>query len=135
MLRLCSWIAIALCLAAVAGAQQDGGAVVSGTVMAVQRVPETALPRVRVLVSLSSPPELEGSVVGFSEWEGLWTRADRYRVGQTISVRLYPVSQLGLTSTARQISPSSGVSRRMPPMDDERAPNRRMRPSRFPRVE
>ncbi len=39
-----------------------------------------------------------GQSVTIHEWAGLWSRGDRYRVGEHVLLFLYPPSRLGLTS-------------------------------------
>lgn len=40
----------------------------------------------------------DGQTYSFSEWAGLWSGRERYRVGQRLMLFLYPPSPLGLTS-------------------------------------
>jgi hypothetical protein len=39
-----------------------------------------------------------GEQLSFSEWAGLWSTGERYRVGQRLMLFLYPRSTIGLTS-------------------------------------
>jgi hypothetical protein len=39
-----------------------------------------------------------GQSVTIHEWAGLWSRGERYRVGEQLLLFLYPPSKLGLTS-------------------------------------
>lgn len=48
-----------------------------------------------------------GEQLSFREWVGLWSRVDRYRVGQRMMLFLYTPSALGLTS------PVGGVAGRL----------------------
>ena len=41
---------------------------------------------------------LSGQSVTIREWAGLWSRGERYRVGEQLLLFLYPPSKLGLTS-------------------------------------
>lgn len=41
---------------------------------------------------------VNGQSVTIREWAGLWSRGDRYRVGESVLLFLYPPSKLGLTS-------------------------------------
>lgn len=109
MRRFLSYCAMAVWLAGAGSAQTaPAGASFSGTVISIARETNEGVPRVRVLVRIAKPPAWAGRVIGFAEWYGLWLRSDRYRVGETIAVKLYPNSTLGLTSAAtRGLRPAS----------------------------
>lgn len=120
--------ALAICLPA--WPQTTPGASFSGTVVALTRVTDPSLPRVRVLVRVAQPAYAAGQLLAFEEWEGLWLRSDRYRLGQNITVALYPASALGLTS-ARSPSPATRASQpRQPrfPRDRRGSPRRQRQP-------
>ena len=132
MRRFLCHYALFVCLAG-AGWAQTAGASFSGTVISVARETDAGMPRVRVLVRIAKPQAWAGRVIGFAEWDRLWFRSDRYRVGETIAVTLYPNSPLGLTSAAtrdlragRAEKPSARGER--PPLRvDSRAPARERR--------
>jgi hypothetical protein len=87
------------------------GTIFSGTVTVVSRRPLTG----GQLLSASSPPFLETVAITFhvdqairgatpgedftiSQWMGMWSSGQRYRVGEHVLLFLYPLSKLGLTS-------------------------------------
>ena len=128
--------ALFLCLAATAISQSTpAGTSFVGTIVRVERVEQSALPRVRIMLRLTAPEIAAGHLVAFEEWDGLWMRADRYRVGQSVALTLYPASALGLTSKMPAAASLAGsatrarsrtTQRRIPPRPDRR---------RGPRVE
>lgn len=157
-----STVLLALLLVPLASAQdtaelrrlaRDAGIIFSGTVQKIEPVASAArgdigLVRITFLVEDALRGATPGEPLTVSEWDGLWTSGDRYRVGEELLLFLYPPSRdLGLTTTvagsrgrisladsqlsmadvARQIAdePSLGV----PP---ERSPRNPIRSSRPP---
>ena len=56
--------------------------------------------RITFLVTDALRGATPGKTLTFSEWDGLWTSGDRYRVGEDLLLFLYPPSgDLGLTTT------------------------------------
>ena len=132
---------------------RDAGIIFSGTVQNIEPVVSAArgdigLVRITVLVEEALRDATADEPLTVSEWDGLWTSGDRYRVGEDLLLFLYPPSgNLGLTTTvagtrgrisladsqlsieavARQIAdePSLGV----PP---KRSPHNPLRSSRPP---
>jgi hypothetical protein len=55
-----------------------------------------------VAITLHVDYAIRGSVTGqnftITQWMGLWTGGQRYRVGERVLLFLYPASKLGLTS-------------------------------------
>lgn len=106
-------IVAALCISTASHAQQpedlkqlarDAGIVFSGTVISVHAEQGDAGDVGIVRVSFRVIDALRGAAAGqiltISEWAGLWTARDRYRVGETVILFLYPPSDvLGLTTT------------------------------------
>jgi hypothetical protein len=84
---------------------RDAGIIFSGTVQKVEPVTAAApgdIGRVRITFQVSDA--LRGATPGesltISEWDGLWTSGDRYRVGENLLLFYYPPSgELGLTTT------------------------------------
>ena len=82
---------------------RSAGAIFTGTVIAVHRVPartENEVDTVQITFRVSHA--LRGAHAGtdltIREWTGLWAAGERYRVGERVLLFLYPPSQLGLTS-------------------------------------
>jgi hypothetical protein len=80
------------------------GLIFSGTVTAIERRPTTnpqALETVAVTFHVENA--IRGAIPGesltISQWMGLWTSGQRYRVGEHVVLFLYPRSRLGLTSS------------------------------------
>ncbi|MFI5111224.1 MAG: hypothetical protein ACHP9S_00245 [Terriglobales bacterium] len=105
---------LALLLAPLAPAQdsadlrplaRDAGIIFSGTVQKIEPVASAApgdigLVRIRFLVTDALRGATAGEPLTISEWDGLWTSGDRYRVGEDLLLFLYPPSgNLGLTTT------------------------------------
>jgi len=42
---------------------------------------------------------IPGKTLTISQWAGLWSSGQRYRIGERVALFLYPTSQLGLTSS------------------------------------
>lgn len=79
------------------------GIIFSGTVTAVARHPATTRQPVEtVAITFHVENAVRGVVPGedlsISQWIGLWSSGQRYRVGERLLLFLYPPSKLGLTS-------------------------------------
>ncbi len=85
-----------------------------GTVLRIEQVKNSDL--ATVLVTLRVDEALRGchagETIAIREWAGLWVKGDRYRAGQQLSLRLYPPSDLGLTSTVAAEIVSSPIPSR-----------------------
>jgi hypothetical protein len=79
------------------------GMIFSGTVTRIARHPATAGPAIEtVAVTFHVQNAIRGVTPGrdltVSQWIGLWSAGQRYRVGERALLFLYPASKLGLTS-------------------------------------
>jgi hypothetical protein len=79
------------------------GTIFSGTVTAVARHPATRGQAVEtVAITFLIENAIRGATPGeeltISQWIGLWSGGQRYRVGERVLLFLYPTSKLGLTS-------------------------------------
>lgn len=79
------------------------GTIFSGTVTAIARHPATGHQSVEtVAITFHVERAIRGATPGedltISQWIGLWTNGQRYRVGEHVLLFLYPPSKLGLTS-------------------------------------
>jgi hypothetical protein len=79
------------------------GTIFSGRVTAIARRPATRAQSVAtVAVTFHVERAIRGATVGqdltISQWIGLWSAGQRYRVGERVLLFLYPPSKLGLTS-------------------------------------
>jgi len=79
------------------------GMIFTGTVTKVERRPATAGQSVEtVAVTFHVENALRGATPGqdltITQWIGLWSSGQRYRVGERVVLFLYPASKLGLTS-------------------------------------
>jgi hypothetical protein len=79
------------------------GTIFSGTVTAIARHPATGHQLVEtVAVTFHVERAIRGTTPGqeltISQWIGLWSSGQRYRVGERVLLFLYPPSKLGLTS-------------------------------------
>ena len=79
------------------------GMIFSGTVTKIERRPATAGQSVEtVAVTFRIEIALRGATPGedltITQWIGLWSSGQRYRVGERVLLFLYPASKLGLTS-------------------------------------
>jgi hypothetical protein len=79
------------------------GTIFSGTVTKIERRPATAGQSVEtVTVTFRIENALRGATPGqdltITQWMGLWSSGQRYRVGERVLLFLYPASKLGLTS-------------------------------------
>jgi len=109
-----STVLLALLLVPLASAQdtaelrrlaRDAGIIFSGTVQKIEAVASAArgdigLVRITFRVEKALRGATAGEPLSVSEWDGLWTSGDRYRVGEDLLLFLYPPSgNLGLTTT------------------------------------
>ena len=84
---------------------RDAGIIFSGTVQKIEPVVSAArgdigMVRITFLVEEALRGATPGEPLTVSEWDGLWTSGDRYRVGEDLLLFLYPPSgDLGLTTT------------------------------------
>jgi hypothetical protein len=80
---------------------QAAGIIFSGHVTSVARAPSSRGP-VSTAVTFKVEHAMRGTSAGrdltIHEWAGLWTRGERYRVGERVLLFLYSPSKLGLTS-------------------------------------
>jgi len=79
------------------------GTIFSGTVTAIARRPATRGQTVEtVAITFHIENAIRGAIPGedltISQWIGLWSGGQRYRVGERVLLFLYPPSKLGLTS-------------------------------------
>ena len=79
------------------------GTIFSGTVTKIERRPAAAGQSVEaVAVTFRVENAVRGATPGqnltVTQWMGLWSSGQRYRVGERVLLFLYPVSKLGLTS-------------------------------------
>ena len=79
------------------------GAIFSGTVISIARHPATQGQAVEtVAITFHIENAIRGATPGesltISQWIGLWSGGQRYRVGERVLLFLYPPSKLGLTS-------------------------------------
>jgi hypothetical protein len=79
------------------------GTIFSGTVIAIVPRPATPDQAIEtVAITFHVENALRGATPGddlkISQWIGLWSGGQRYRVGERVLVFLYPPSKLGLTS-------------------------------------
>jgi len=84
---------------------REAGIVFSGTVISIEAecyaIPgDVGVIRVGFRVIDGLRGATAGQILTISEWAGLWTSGDRYRIGETVVLFLYPPSdELGLTTT------------------------------------
>jgi hypothetical protein len=86
------------------GIVRAAGLIFSGTVTNVERRPATRASAVETVeVTFHVDNAIRGATSGedltISQWIGLWTSGQRYRVGERVLLFLYPPSKLGLTSS------------------------------------
>jgi len=80
------------------------GMIFSGTVTAIERRPAANQAQAIATVAITFHVEhaLRGARLGenltISQWMGLWSSGQRYRIGERVLLFLYPPSKLGLTS-------------------------------------
>lgn len=82
---------------------QAAGTIFSGTVTAIARRPAARGQTVEsVAITFHIENAIRGATPGedltISQWTGLWSGGQRYRVGERVLLFLYPPSKLGLTS-------------------------------------
>lgn len=82
---------------------RSAGLIFSGTVTRIERQPATPGQSVEtVKITFRVENAFRGTTPGdtltISQWIGLWSSGQRYRVGEHVIVFLYPPSKLGLTS-------------------------------------
>ena len=80
------------------------GTIFSGTVISIARRPATRGQTVEtVAITFHIENAIRGATPGqdftISQWIGLWSGGQRYRVGERVLLFLYPQSKLGLTSS------------------------------------
>ncbi|MBZ5630085.1 MAG: hypothetical protein LAO06_14595 [Acidobacteriia bacterium] len=98
---------------------RDAGLIFSGAVERIEHVAPAARGDIGVVhVTFRVSGALRGATPGqaliISEWDGLWTAGDRYRVGENLLLFLYPPSgDLGLTT------PVGGEQGRISPADSQ----------------
>jgi hypothetical protein len=83
---------------------RGAGIIFSGTVTAIARRSATRATGVEtVAITFHVESAIRGTTPGenltISQWIGLWSGGQRYRVGERVLLFLYPPSKLGLTST------------------------------------
>ena len=84
---------------------RDADIIFSGTVQKIEPVAPAAhgdigMVRITFRVTDALRGATPGEPLTISEWDGLWTCGDRYRVGEDLLLFLYPPSaDLGLTTT------------------------------------
>lgn len=76
----------------------------SGTVKSIERKAATGGSVVETIqVTFHVEDAIRGTTAGqdltISQWIGLWTSGQRYRIGERVVLFLYPPSKLGLTSS------------------------------------
>ena len=86
------------------GVARAAGMIFSGTVKSIERRPASRGSAVEtVVVTFHVENAIRGVTPGedltISQWIGLWTSGQRYRVGERVLLFLYPPSKLGLTSS------------------------------------
>lgn len=83
---------------------QAAGTIFSGTVISVERRPATEQQAIEtVAITFHVEQAIRGTTPGqhftITQWMGLWSSGQRYRVGERVFLFLYPPSKLGLTSS------------------------------------
>src|SRR5258707_5402930 len=83
---------------------RGAGIIFSGTVTAIARHTATRASAVEtVAITFHVESAIRGTTPGenltITQWIGLWSGGQRYRVGERVLLFLYPPSKLGLTST------------------------------------
>jgi len=79
------------------------GMIFSGTVTRIERLPGHAGQNLATLdITFHVENAIRGATPGrdltISQWAGLWSMGQRYRIGERVMLFLYPESKLGLTS-------------------------------------
>jgi hypothetical protein len=85
------------------GIARAAGTIFSGTVTSIARRPASRAQAVEtVAITFHVENAIRGATPGedltISQWIGLWSGGQRYRVGERVLLFLYPPSKLGLTS-------------------------------------
>jgi hypothetical protein len=79
------------------------GIIFSGTVTNIEQRPTSGSPLETVAITFHVENAIRGASPGenltISQWIGLWSSGQRYRVGERVTLFLYPASKLGLTSS------------------------------------
>ena len=79
------------------------GVIFSGTVTNIEQRPASGSPLETVAITFHVENAIRGAIPGesltISQWIGLWSGGQRYRVGERVTLFLYPASKLGLTSS------------------------------------
>jgi len=83
---------------------RNAGTIFSGTVTRIQRLPATRGQSIEtVAITFHVEYAIRGATPGreftISQWIGLWSSGQCYRIGQRVLLFLYPRSKLGLTSS------------------------------------
>jgi hypothetical protein len=83
---------------------RPAGMVFSGTVTAIARRPATHGQAIEtVAITFHVEQAIRGATPGedltITQWMGLWSSGQRYRIGERLMLFLYPPSKLGLTSS------------------------------------
>lgn len=86
------------------GMARAAGTIFAGTVTAVARRPAASGQSVEtVAITFRIENAIRGATPGeyltISQWIGLWSGGQRYRIGERVLLFLYPPSKLGLTSS------------------------------------
>ncbi len=86
-----------------ANVMRAAGMIFSGTITKIERRPaHLGQPVEAVAVTFHVEKAIRGAVAGESltitQWVGVWSSGQRYRVGERLLLFLYPESKLGLTS-------------------------------------
>ena len=78
------------------------GTIFSGTVLGISRPARRAQSIETVAITFRVDRAIRGVIPGetftISQWIGLWSSGQRYRIGERVLLFLYPPSKLGLTS-------------------------------------
>lgn len=80
------------------------GLIFSGTVTGIERqpaIPGRSVETVKITFRVDNAVRgvMPGDTLAISQWIGLWSSGQRYRLGEHILLFLYPRSKLGLTSS------------------------------------
>ncbi|HTZ83673.1 MAG TPA: hypothetical protein VMB66_10800 [Candidatus Acidoferrales bacterium] len=83
---------------------RSAGLIFAGTVIRIERRPGTSAHSVEtVTITFRVENAIRGATPGegltISQWIGLWSSGQRYRLGEHVLLFLYPPSKLGLTSS------------------------------------
>lgn len=80
---------------------RPAGIIFAGTVTRIERVPEDHEQAIAITFHVESGIRgiAAGRALTITQWAGLWSFGQRYRVGERVLLFLYPRSKLGLTSS------------------------------------